>query len=181
MLRLLRNPKSELETPDAEAPPGQQSDPLWGLVARVVQGERAAEQTLLNAVGPAVLGIVRRVLGANHSEVDDVCQEAAVGLLSALPCELLSHGNRTRSIAWTSCESSWLLVDRWHHRWIWPKPMVFHPDCLGPWRCHELRPRDEYEAHAPSRCSAGSYAAFTSPDTASLEAYGLSQWKTDLE
>jgi RNA polymerase sigma-70 factor (ECF subfamily) len=32
-----------------------------------------------------MLAVVRRVLGARHPEVDDVCQEAAVGLLSALP------------------------------------------------------------------------------------------------
>jgi RNA polymerase sigma-70 factor (ECF subfamily) len=31
-----------------------------------------------------MLAVVRRVLGGNHAEVDDVCQEAAVGFLSAL-------------------------------------------------------------------------------------------------
>jgi len=32
-----------------------------------------------------VLGVARRVLGVNDPELDDVCQDAAVGFLAALP------------------------------------------------------------------------------------------------
>jgi RNA polymerase sigma factor (sigma-70 family) len=85
MLRLLKTPEPEPSTPGQDAAAAQQSDPLWALATRVAQGERAAEQTLLTAVGAAVLGIVRRVLGVNHPELEDVCQEAAIALLSALP------------------------------------------------------------------------------------------------
>jgi len=61
------------------------ADPLRTLTTRAATGEPAAEQTLLVAVGPSMLRVVRRILGTRHPEVQDVCQEAAVALLSALP------------------------------------------------------------------------------------------------
>jgi RNA polymerase sigma factor (sigma-70 family) len=61
------------------------ADPLRTLATRAARREPAAEQTLLAAVGPAMLRVVRRILGTRHPEVQDVCQEAAVALLSALP------------------------------------------------------------------------------------------------
>ena len=65
--------------------PRSVADPLRTLAARAARGEAAAEQTLLVAVGPPVLRVVRRILGTRHPEVQDVCQEASVALLSALP------------------------------------------------------------------------------------------------
>jgi RNA polymerase sigma-70 factor (ECF subfamily) len=44
-----------------------------------------AMRQLVLAVGPAMLSAVRRVLGASAADVEDVLQEAAEGLLEALP------------------------------------------------------------------------------------------------
>jgi RNA polymerase sigma factor (sigma-70 family) len=85
MLRLLGASHSEPVVRGDEEPRARLHDPLYSLVARAVGRDRAAEQTLLTAIGPAMIGVVRRVLGAHHPEVDDVCQEASVGFLSALP------------------------------------------------------------------------------------------------
>jgi RNA polymerase sigma-70 factor (ECF subfamily) len=42
-------------------------------------------KTLLATVGPSMLQMVRRVLGAVHPDVDDALQESLIGLLRALP------------------------------------------------------------------------------------------------
>ena len=85
MLRLLNSPRSA-GSPDGPEPASTAAtDPLRALAARAARGDSAAEQTLLVAVGPAVLRVARRMLGANHPEVQDVCQESAVAFLSALP------------------------------------------------------------------------------------------------
>ena len=44
-----------------------------------------ATKTLLATLGPSMLQMVRRVLGPSHPDVDDVLQEAFIGLLRALP------------------------------------------------------------------------------------------------
>jgi RNA polymerase sigma-70 factor (ECF subfamily) len=85
MLRLIRDtqPDASPSSDEPEAP--RCRDPLQALVNKVIRGDHAAERTLLIAVGPAVLGVVRRVLGAKSLDVDDVCQEASISLLAALP------------------------------------------------------------------------------------------------
>ncbi len=65
---------------------GVPGDALFSL-ARLVgtePGNREAARTLLRAVTPSLLRVVRGVLGGNHPDVPDVCQDAAVGLLNAL-------------------------------------------------------------------------------------------------
>ncbi|HEY3498475.1 MAG TPA: RNA polymerase sigma factor [Polyangiaceae bacterium] len=62
-----------------------QSDPLAGLGVQAARGDEAAIRTLLSTLGPHLLRIVRRVLGSVHPEVDDVAQECAIALISALP------------------------------------------------------------------------------------------------
>ncbi|HEY2405865.1 MAG TPA: sigma-70 family RNA polymerase sigma factor [Polyangiaceae bacterium] len=85
MLRLLRDPGSGPPSPDGESARAHAADPLYALLAQVARGNRVAERTLLLAVAPAVLGVVRRVMGAHSPELEDVCQEASLALLSALP------------------------------------------------------------------------------------------------
>jgi RNA polymerase sigma factor (sigma-70 family) len=68
------------------SPPNSTGDPL-GELARLVASERTnqdAARTLLRAVTPGLLRVVRGVLGAQHPDVPDVCQEAALALLKAL-------------------------------------------------------------------------------------------------
>ena len=84
-LRLIGSPPKE--SPRTRDPLGSARpyDPLAALVASAIQRNQAAERTLLLAVGPAVLSVVRKALGVHHPEVDDLCQEACVGFLAALP------------------------------------------------------------------------------------------------
>lgn len=66
----------------AEAPP---EDDLRGLVRAALRGSRHAEKTLLTNLGPSMLQMVRRVLGPRDPDVEDVFQDAALGLIRALP------------------------------------------------------------------------------------------------
>jgi RNA polymerase sigma factor (sigma-70 family) len=83
MLRLLDNGRDSPRAASDTSPGGH--DALRALAVKAAAGERAAQRTLLCAVGPHVLRVVRGVLGVHHREVDDVFQEASLALLSALP------------------------------------------------------------------------------------------------
>lgn len=74
---------SDGQPPDSTA----KGDPLLGLARLVVQQPRNqdAARTLLRAVTPGLLRVVRGILGTSHPEVPDVCQEATVAFLQALP------------------------------------------------------------------------------------------------
>ena len=81
MLRLFRDRR---EQPRAEPLP-RAFDDLAALVAGCRRGERAATTTLLTTVGPSMLQMIRRVLGGNDPDVEDVVQEALMALVKALP------------------------------------------------------------------------------------------------
>jgi RNA polymerase sigma-70 factor (ECF subfamily) len=66
-------------------PPDQPHDELADLAAAVARGDRAALRTFLLAIVPQMLRVVRRVLGPGHSDLEDVAQEAAYGVIDALP------------------------------------------------------------------------------------------------
>jgi RNA polymerase sigma-70 factor (ECF subfamily) len=86
MLRLLRGAKSGPET-DSGAEREQSrrpDDPLRALAAAAGAGDREAQRTLLVAIGPSLLRIVRGVLGSAHPEVEDTLQEAMVAVHGAL-------------------------------------------------------------------------------------------------
>jgi len=59
-------------------------DDLAALVAGCCRGEADATATLLTAVGPSMLQMVRRVLGTGDPDVEDVFQEALIALVKAL-------------------------------------------------------------------------------------------------
>jgi RNA polymerase sigma factor (sigma-70 family) len=84
MLRLLDSGPDSPRAVSVDKSPGTH-DALRSLVAKASVGERAAQRTLLCAVGPHVLRVVRGVLGVHHPDVEDVFQEASLALLSALP------------------------------------------------------------------------------------------------
>jgi RNA polymerase sigma factor (sigma-70 family) len=83
MVRLLRNPASQPThgVSSSELRP----DSLRALVAEARRGDERAARTLLVALGPALLRVVRGVLGANDPDVEDVLQEAMVAVFAALP------------------------------------------------------------------------------------------------
>ena len=62
-----------------------QPDALALVAAAAVAGDRRAIRTFLLTVMPHVLRVVRRVLGGQHPDVDDVAQESAFSLMEALP------------------------------------------------------------------------------------------------
>ncbi len=82
VLRLLM-PKGK--PPEDQGLPAERVDPLAALVSDSRKGNPLAERTLLVALGPALLRVVRGILGADHPDVEDVLQEAMVSVHDALP------------------------------------------------------------------------------------------------
>jgi RNA polymerase sigma-70 factor (ECF subfamily) len=80
MLRLI--PGSRSSAPPASP---QRHDELLALATRVQEGDKDALRTFLATIAPHLLRVVRRVLGPYHCEVEDVAQEAALGVIHALP------------------------------------------------------------------------------------------------
>jgi RNA polymerase sigma factor (sigma-70 family) len=81
VLRLLRDRREQSR---AEPLP-RAVDDLAALVAGCRRGERAAMATLLTAVGPSMLQMIRRVLGGRAPDLEDVYQESLMALVKALP------------------------------------------------------------------------------------------------
>lgn len=59
-------------------------DELVSLAAAFVEGDVEAARTLVSAVSGRVLGVVRMILGPGHCDVEDVTQDALIGLLEGL-------------------------------------------------------------------------------------------------
>jgi RNA polymerase sigma-70 factor (ECF subfamily) len=57
---------------------------LESMAAAARDGDAAAARALVGAVGGSLLGVIRSVLGATHPDVEDVLQEALLGLFDAL-------------------------------------------------------------------------------------------------
>lgn len=60
-------------------------DELQAVAAAAVSGDSDAIRTLVLTIGPHILRVVRKVLGATHSDVDDVAQQCAFAVIDALP------------------------------------------------------------------------------------------------
>jgi RNA polymerase sigma-70 factor (ECF subfamily) len=84
MLRLLPTPKGPADELDRAQAQGRPDDPLRALAAAASRGDLEAQRTLLVAIGPSLLRIVRGVLGNAHPEVQDTLQEAMVAVHLAL-------------------------------------------------------------------------------------------------
>src|SRR5260370_21570831 len=68
----------------AKEDPTTAVDPLAALSRAAALGDARAIDTRLLSVTPAMLRAVRGVLGGDHREIEDVLQEAAIGLVRAL-------------------------------------------------------------------------------------------------
>ncbi|HVJ17364.1 MAG TPA: RNA polymerase sigma factor [Polyangiaceae bacterium] len=66
-------------------PQPEQTDALLPIARAAIAGDSAAVRTFLVSVGPHLLRVVRRVLGSEHPDVDDVVQESAFAVMDALP------------------------------------------------------------------------------------------------
>jgi RNA polymerase sigma factor (sigma-70 family) len=74
-------------------------DPLLALLPRAASGDAVAVRAVVGALSPEVVRVARAVVGANDGELDDVVQEALLGLVHALPgfrgeCSLRGFANR---------------------------------------------------------------------------------------
>src|SRR5947207_2799674 len=63
----------------------QRPDTLAALADTAAAGDPVAVRTFLVTVGPHLLRTVRRVLGSQHPDIDDVAQECALCVMDALP------------------------------------------------------------------------------------------------
>ena len=79
MLRLVKPAQSATDASVAPA------DALADIARAAASGDPASVRTLLVSVGPHVLRVVRRVLGRESPDVEDVMQESAAALMDALP------------------------------------------------------------------------------------------------
>jgi RNA polymerase sigma-70 factor (ECF subfamily) len=61
------------------------ADPFSAVAQSAATGDVRALRTLLAAVTPHLLRVVRRVLGAAHPDVEDIAQDSAFALVGALP------------------------------------------------------------------------------------------------
>lgn len=59
-------------------------DPWKRLAAGAARGDAVAVRRLLDAAAPAMLGVVRAILGSRDRDVEDVLQDALVGLVQGL-------------------------------------------------------------------------------------------------
>jgi RNA polymerase sigma-70 factor (ECF subfamily) len=91
MLRLLkggaevrREPSVNSQSASGVSRIARAEDALGPLAAAAAGGDRDAQRTLLVAVGPSLLRVVRGVLGGQHPDVEDTVQEAMVSLHLAL-------------------------------------------------------------------------------------------------
>lgn len=82
MLKSIRRPVWRTALSDAFSTGA--TDELAPLVASCRRGEGGAAKTLLVTVGPSMLQMVRRVLGPNDADVEDVLQEALMAFLHAV-------------------------------------------------------------------------------------------------
>jgi RNA polymerase sigma-70 factor, ECF subfamily len=64
--------------------PDSPNDPLRGSLPAVLAGDVGAVEQFLRATAPAVLRVVRQILGVHHPDVPDVVQEASFAVIDSL-------------------------------------------------------------------------------------------------
>src|SRR5689334_17674193 len=62
-----------------------EGSPLFELARAAAGGNTAATQALLKALAPGMIRGAHAVMGRAHPDVDDVIQQALIGLVQALP------------------------------------------------------------------------------------------------
>lgn len=80
---LRRIPLSPTPSPSGQ-PPGS-LDPLAALLPRAAAGDERSVAVVFEAIAPALLSVVRALLGPTDPQVEDVAQEALLEVHEALP------------------------------------------------------------------------------------------------
>jgi RNA polymerase sigma-70 factor (ECF subfamily) len=75
--------QAPLPAPEPGKPVGPQELAAWA--ERAVAGDGAAAGSLVTALAPQLLRVIRASLGATHPEIEDVLQESLIRFLKALP------------------------------------------------------------------------------------------------
>ena len=81
--RLIRGGREPEAREPVEAPP-RVADDLAIMVDAARRGSREATRTLVSAVGPAILKTLRRLLGWQYPELEDIAQESLLAFVKAL-------------------------------------------------------------------------------------------------
>jgi len=87
MLRPLRPALRVVQGKLPPAGPGtaQPHDELAAVARAAMVGQESAVRTFVLTIGPHILRVVRKVLGPQHPDVDDVAQECVFEVVDALP------------------------------------------------------------------------------------------------
>lgn len=94
------------------------ADELLPLATAAAQGDVDAAATLILHLGGAMLRVVRKVLGRQHPDVDDVAQDAVMALLRALPtfrgeCTVVHFASRVSLLTALAARRRSRLRTRW--------------------------------------------------------------------
>jgi RNA polymerase sigma-70 factor (ECF subfamily) len=60
-------------------------DPLNGLVAGVLRGDKKDIEAFLRVIAPSMLRVIRQLLSVHHPDIPDVLQEASFAVIDSLP------------------------------------------------------------------------------------------------
>jgi len=80
---VLRFARRDLPANDV-GPSGEPRDEIKLLARAARSGDVRAVRTLLNGLGPTMLRVIRRVIGASRADANDVLQDAMFGLMKGL-------------------------------------------------------------------------------------------------
>jgi RNA polymerase sigma-70 factor (ECF subfamily) len=108
-----------LDVPSPSAPEsGPRPDELLPLAAAAAKGDPDAAATLILHLGGPMLRVVRKVLGRQHTDVDDVAQDSVIALLRALAtfrgeCTVLHFASRVSLLTALAARRRLRLRTRW--------------------------------------------------------------------
>jgi len=116
--RIGKQRAGDVSESQAGTEPGHRSDDLLGLAALAAAGDPDASATLILHVGGPMLRVIRKVIGRQHADVDDVAQDAVIAFLRALntfrgECSVLHFANRVALLTALAARRSLRVRLRW--------------------------------------------------------------------
>jgi RNA polymerase sigma-70 factor (ECF subfamily) len=126
LLRLVKPAPVDSEASSAREDAAPVSDVLAEVARAAAAGNAAATRTLLVSLGPHLLRTVRRVLGRDNADVEDVLQESASAVLDALP-----RFRGESSVLHFACRVTLLTAMNARRRELTRKRLSLRDDSLG--------------------------------------------------
>jgi RNA polymerase sigma factor (sigma-70 family) len=117
-VRNVKSPAATADGADVALPDRARVDELLPLARAAVAGDSEAAATLVAHVGRSILSVVRRVLGRDCPDVEDVAQDAAMAFLARLEtfrgeCSVLHFCQRIALLTALSAERRRRLREHW--------------------------------------------------------------------